>query len=982
MINNSTDIYTVIGTALLTMALPTEMISIKEDRLKRKSEAKAAKMAKFNNKTSNKTSNKSTNPTNPTNPTKTKTKVTKADNNFSNLPKYFDPTECEAKWYEWWIDQGFFKPDYSKQTKFTMIMPPPNVTGSLHIGHAMTNAIQDLIVRWHRMHGECVMWIPGTDHAGIATQTVVEKQLFNTSGLTKNDIGREKFVAQIWEWKDLYRNKICNQIKKLGSSVDWSAEVFTLDQNFTNAVHEAFIRCFDNGLITRSNKLVNWSSSLRTCVSNIECDNTEILGSIYQIAYKIADSDDEIIVSTTRPETIFGDTAIAVHPDDNRYSRLHGKKAVHPFLNKHIDIICDPILVHMDFGTGAVKVTPGHNQNDFDCAVRNNLAYVNIFNDDGTLGTNCGEFSGLDKNIARNKVIDKLSSMGLFRSETAYKHIVKTCSRSGDIIEPMLKPQWWLDMKLVAKQATEYVDSGKLKINPEFKKKEWDNYLNNIEPWCISRQLWWGHQVPVWMCKKASDCVESSGCVELDNSMESDTHVWVAARNIDHALAKASDKMGIAKADIVAVQDPDVLDTWFSSALYPFAAVGWPQTDTQLYQLHYPGQILETGYDILFFWVAKMVMMGLYLTSVLPFTEILLHGIVRDSCGVKMSKSTGNVIDPLSIIDGATITELNDSIRSGNLKKSDIDFAIKEQAKNFPTGIKQYGADTLRFALCSYVNNGNDINFDITRITATKSFCNKIWNSFRFAHEQLKSYDPNTDTIGYDKLLVTDKWILSRLSISLKLVEKSFADRNFVDMTSVLRSFWVSDFCDIYLEIVKKNISQHKHILYTIIESGLRALHPIMPFITEDLWQRLSHRTHKSICIAPYPKSTDYIECQASVETFVKIDNLVCGIRTLGNEYKINRKMRVVCKILNVNSVNIGVDNSIDNSVDNSVDNNWISQYVDEICALANLAKLEIVDTDSTYQTDIVTGISYSGVNSDYVFKYINGHNICLEVVD
>ena len=914
------------------------MSTTKEDRLQRKLQAKGAKAAKFNNKATNINSD--------------------SQSKFKSKPKtdpdkIYDPNVCESNWYNYWNQNGFFRPNIDDNKEiFTMIMPPPNVTGSLHIGHALTISIEDFMARWHRMHGHSVLWIPGTDHAGIATQSIVEKKLYKDFSKTKNDIGRDEFLKLVWSWKNQYGTKICDQIKRLGASVDWSREVFTLDDKFTLAVNEAFIKCFESGLVTRSDRLINWCCSLRTCISNIECDKLEIkepttievngkpyiFGQIYLIAYKVVGLDTmdlEIVVSTTRPETIFGDVAIAVHPDDDRYKHLHGCQVMHPFLDKKLDIICDPILVKPNFGTGAVKVTPGHDVDDFECGCRYNLPIINILNDDGTLNNNADKFNGMFRFDARVQVIDLLSEMGLFRGVNAHCCTLKICSRSGDIIEPIIKPQWWIDMTQMAKRAVDAVKNSDLIINPKEKEADWFAYLNNIEPWCVSRQLWWGHQIPVYLYWQKGDQQPSLN----------DSKSWVAAHDINLAIIKASKLLGCDESNVCVAQDLDVLDTWFSSALYPFASVGWPaktwaiedsqsnlplcgQGKTVDFEKYYPNQIIETGYDILFFWVGKMVMMGLFLTDKLPFNEILLHGMVRDPHGEKMSKSKGNVIDPLFVINGATLTELNASISTGNLPQQQRNKAIETQNKMFPNGIRKFGTDALRFALLSYTSEAKDINFDISRVASGFAFCNKIWNTYKLA-EIIKLDHPLDIKLDLSTLTNnSDRWIISKYCQCLLVVEKSFIERNFMEICCSLRNFWLHDLCDVYLEIIKKDGYNHVNTLYMILESALRALHPIMPFITESLWQKIPiAKFQPSICIASYPKSCEYFVDEILVDIYAIMIKLVADIRSLYVSRGYNWRHTINCRVYG----------------------KWLdilSGYEKEIMILTNLSNIQLIDTE------------------------------------
>ncbi len=608
------------------------------------------------------------------------------------FPPTYQPVYVESAWQAWWEKCGFYSPDVTKalnssyDNKFVMVIPPPNVTGSLHLGHALTSAIEDTITRYNRMKGKVTLWVPGTDHAGIATQSVVEKRLKKEFNLTRRDLGREEFVKRVWEWKTTYGGKICNQIRCLGSSVDWSREAFTMDEKLSKAVVEAFVRFHEDGLLYRDKRLINWSCALQSAISDIEVDHVDLegieyfpvpnhklrptyeFGTLTSFAYKVDGSDEEIVVATTRLETMLGDTGVAVHPNDPRYTHLHGKFVVHPFIDRKIPIICDDVLVDMTFGTGAVKITPAHDHNDYQCGKRHNLDFITILTEDGKISNNCGKYSGMMRYDARYEMENELKALGLFRGKEPNKMRLGKCSRSGDIIEPMLSPQWYVNCTSMAARAVDAVRNGELKILPEMHEATWYRWLENIRDWCVSRQLWWGHRIPAYF-------VRIAGEERVDKNDDIHNNRWIVARTEAEALQQAAAKFNVAPSSITLEQDEDVLDTWFSSGLFPWSVFGWPD-NTVDFKAFYPTHLLETGLDILFFWVARMVMMGLQLTDTLPFRQVYLHPMVRDKNGRKMSKSLGNVIDPLEVINGCALSDLLTKIDEGNLPAKEVIFTI------------------------------------------------------------------------------------------------------------------------------------------------------------------------------------------------------------------------------------------------------------------------------------------------------------------
>nr|CAD7424685.1 unnamed protein product [Timema monikensis] len=769
------------------------------------------------------------------------------------MPDAYSPQYVEAAWYSWWEKQGFFKPEYGRKSisepnpkgKFVMVIPPPNVTGSLHLGHALTNAVEDAITRWHRMKGRTVLWNPGCDHAGIATQVVVEKKLWREEKKTRHDLGRDKFVERIWDWKKEKGDRIYLQLRKLGSSYDWTRACFTMDPKLCRAVTEAFVRLHEEGLIYRSNRLVNWSCTLKSAISDIEVDKVELpgrtllsvpgydhkveFGVLVLFAYKVEGSDEELVVATTRVETMLGDTAVAVHPEDPRYKHLHGKFVAHPFCERKIPILADD-FVEREFGTGAVKITPAHDQNDYDVGKRHNLPFITIFNEEGNVVGDCTQFVGMKRFQARRAVIEALKEKGLYRETKDNPMVVPICSRSKDVVEPLIKPQWYLSCDVMAKNALDSVRSGELKLIPEHFNKTWYHWMENSRDWCISRQLWWGHRIPAYFvtvedpsvtkgmprpCSKRVDqfinpntphqlvrpCskrVDQFINPNTPHQLEIDNEYWVSGRSEEEALERASKKFNVPQSKIKLTQDGDVLDTWFSSSLFPFSIFGWPDQTEEL-KVFYPGTLLETGHDILFFWVARMVFFGQKLLNKLPFREVYLHPMVRDAHGRKMSKSLGNVIDPMDVIMGVSLEQLHLQLNESNLDPKEVEKAKDGQKQDYPNGIPECGTDALRFALCAYIMQavelnttstlanyatkaGRDINLDILRVQGYRFFCNKLWNATKFALTYLgNDFQPSShindkvscksDSLGDGRGVYSDKTeIISEQSSEIRSI--------------------------------------------------------------------------------------------------------------------------------------------------------------------------------------------------------------------
>jgi valyl-tRNA synthetase len=709
------------------------------------------------------------------------------------IPKSYDPKQIEGKWYRFWMERGYFTPKIDHKKKpFVIIMPPPNVTGELHLGTAFTAIIEDTMVRWHRMKGEPTLWLPGSDHAGIAGQNVVE-QLLAKEGVTRHDLGREKFLERMWEWMNKYKSIIAEQHKKLGASCDWTRERFTMDPGPARAVRTTFVNLYKKGLIYRGERIINWCPRCATALSDLEVDHMETSSHLYYVRYRLEQGEDQYItVATTRPETILGDTAVAVNPRDKRYTDYVGKKAILPAMGRVIPIIADG-AVDPAFGTGAVKITPAHDPVDFEVAQRQGLPSVNIMNLDATMNENAGPYAGQDRFACRKAILDDLEKEGLLVKIDPYVHSVGHCQRCRTVVEPLVSKQWFVKSAPLARPAIDAVVDGRIKIIPERFTKVYLNWMENIRDWCISRQLWWGHRIPVWYC---GDCGELTVTVEDPQAC-----IKCGSKNI--------------------TQDPDVLDTWFSSGLWPHSTLGWPE-QTEDFRYFYPTSVMETAYDILFFWVARMIMMGLENTGDVPFRTVYLHGLIRDERGEKMSKSRGNVVDPVNIIE-------------------------------------KYGTDALRFALSTGNSPGNDMKLSPQKLEGSRNFVNKLWNAARFVVSNLDHVDM---VIKRDALHTEDRWILSRLNHLVAEVTQLNEDFQFGEALRRIYDFLWTEYCDWYIEIAKirlkaKEARSPLPVLVHVLETSLRLLHPFMPFITEELWQSLrGHQPHggaDSIMIAPYP---------------------------------------------------------------------------------------------------------------------------------
>jgi len=793
-----------------------------------------------------------------------------------SMPKTYDFKSTEQRLYAWWQKNGWFKPEIAKRSArpFVISMPPPNVTGELHLGHAMFVAVEDLMIRYHRMRGDKTLWVPGTDHAGIATQLQVEKHLLRTEEVTREEIGREEFVKRVWDWKTKYGGVIIEQLRRLGASADWDRERFTLDQGLSRAVREAFVRLYEKGLIYRGTYLVNWSPGLKTAVSDLEVEYTEEQGTLYFFKYRLADSNEHIPVATTRPESILGDTAVAVHPEDDRYRHFIGKSALVPILDRAIPVIADE-AVDREFGTGALKITPGHDPTDYQIGQRHGLPIINVLNPDATMNENAGPYQGLDRFECRKRLWADMQAAGLTLKTEPYLMNVPRAQRGGEIVEPMISEQWYVKIKALAEPAIEAVRSGRIKIVPERFSKVYYNWMDTsrIRDWCISRQLWWGHRIPVWTC---NDCGNE----------------W-AAREDPYSCAKCG------RHDIEQV--PDVLDTWFSSGLWPFSTLGWPDETADLKEF-YPTDVMETGYDILFFWVARMIMMGLEFTGQAPFHTIYLHGIIRDRFGRRMSKTLGNGVDPLWILNGAAPEELTDDVRD-----------------QYPAGLPAMGADALRFTLLTGSTPGNDTNVDLQRVEANRNFANKIWNVARFVIGNLEvgswklevGRRPPASSLQslISNLSLPDRWILSRLNRTIAEATRLFDEYQFGEAGRIVYEFVWSEFADWYIEMSKLRLNQPdektkqrtRSILVHVLDQTLRLLHPFIPFVTEEIWQHLkqagrSKTWPEALIIAPWPTAGPIDE--AAEADMALLMEAIRAIRNARAEYNVKPEVRLAAVIV------------------------------------------------------------------------------------
>src|SRR5690554_4663105 len=805
------------------------------------------------------------------------------------MDKTYQPHAIETSWYQTWEQNNYFAPQGSGEP-YTIALPPPNVTGSLHMGHGFNNSVMDALIRFRRMQGRNTLWQPGTDHAGIATQMVVERQLA-AQDVSRHDLGREKFLEKVWEWKEQSGGTITSQIRRLGSSVDWTRERFTMDEGLSEAVKEAFVRLYEDGLIYRGKRLVNWDPKLHTAISDLEVENHDETGSLWHLRYPLADGattadgKNYLIVATTRPETMLGDTAVAVNPEDERYKALIGKFVELPLVGRRIPIVgddyCDP-----EFGTGCVKITPAHDFNDYEVGQRHDLPLINVFDENAALNEQAPPaYRGLDRFAARERIVEDMRAQGLLDGIDDHVSMIPRGDRSGAVVEPFLTDQWYVRVKPLAEPAIEAVEQGRVRFVPENWSKTYFDWMHNIQDWCISRQLWWGHRIPAWY--------DDAGRIYVGR---------------DEADARAKNDL---PADLPLRQDEDVLDTWFSSALWPFSTLGWPERTAAL-ETWYPTNVLVTGFDIIFFWVARMIMMGLKFMGDVPFREVYIHGLVRDQEGQKMSKSKGNILDPLDVVDGIDLESLVAKRTEGLMQphlKSRIE---KTTRKEFPDGIPAFGADALRLTFASLATTGRDIRFDLGRVDGYHRFCNKLWNASGYVLTHLAQGVP----AGERKPTIADRWIRSRLGRAVRAAHEAVSAYRFDLMTQALYDFAWHEFCDWYLELTKpvlqaddadpREVASTRATLAETLDALLKLLHPLIPFVTEELWLKLAAAMGTkgdTIMLEPLPRPEVYVVDDEAEQEIDWLQRFVVAIRQIRGEMNIAPSHRLAVKLAGASAV-------------------------------------------------------------------------------
>ena len=821
------------------------------------------------------------------------------------MDKTYSPADIEQRWYQHWEAQGYFAPrGAASATAYCIMIPPPNVTGTLHMGHAFQDTIMDVLTRYHRMRGESTLWQPGTDHAGIATQMVVERQL-DGEGKRRTDLSREQFLERVWQWKAQSGGTIARQLRRLGASLDWSRDRFTMDAGLSRAVTEVFVRLHEEQLIYRGKRLVNWDPVLLTALSDLEVLSEEEQGSLWHLRYPFSDGSGSLVVATTRPETMLGDAAVAVHPDDERFRLLIGKRIRLPLTGREIPVIADT-YVDPAFGTGCVKITPAHDFNDYAVGQRHNLPLFNIFTPAARVISDTAadmgiaeKYRGLDRFAARAQIVADLSAGGHIERIDAHKLMVPRGDRSGAIVEPYLTDQWYLRVEPLAAPAIAAVASGRIRFVPANWDKTYFQWMRNIQDWCISRQLWWGHRIPAWY--------------------DDEGNIFVA-RDAAAAALKARAHHG---HEVLLRQDEDVLDTWFSSALWPFSTLDWPERSAELARF-YPTSVLVTGFDIIFFWVARMIMLGLKFMGDVPFRDVYIHGLIRDSEGQKMSKSKGNVIDPLDIVDGIELEPLVAKRTTGLMQPHLAASIEKATRKQFPDGIAAYGTDALRFTFTSLATHSRDIRFDMQRVAGYRNFCNKLWNAARFVMMTVEQSTALNDA-GPIELSTADRWIRSRLGATIGAVEQAFADYRFDFAATALYEFTWHEYCDWYLEIAKPvlqgacataaQLRGARQTLLTVLEALLRTIHPLMPFITEEIWQRLapllpeaalatgSAARSPSIMLAPWPQASAFALDAAAEQDLGWLMRVVLGVRQIRGEMDISPARKLPLLLHNATTI-------------------------------------------------------------------------------